>query len=192
MKVNEARSILAGNVEAIDQGIRLLDSLTDDQYVYLAAPYVSSSIGQHFRHVLDMFTAISTCRAGALIDYDKRRRGADVEVSRERAIKELNVVRNWMDSRILELEKGNIDLGEDVAIKTEVCIDETHSATLRSTMLRELVFTSSHAVHHYALISVIAKIQGISLEKNLGVAPATATFMRSEASIEDDRSACAQ
>lgn len=191
MKEDAVRSVLVGNIEAIDQGIRLLDCVTDAQYRHLAVPYVRSSIGQHFRHVVDMFLAISNRRDVTLIDYDARRRGAKIETCRETATKELKVVKSWMSDRLVELDQGTLGMLIDVAIKTEVTIEATHSVELRSTMLRELVFTSSHAVHHYALISVIAKIQGVNLEPELGVAPATATFLRQGAAVEDNRPACA-
>ena len=64
-------------------------------------------------------------------------------------------------------------------------LEETESTVIPTTEIRELVFVGSHAVHHYALISIIAQLQGIETEENLGIAPATASFLREE-------SGCAQ
>ena len=58
MKEAATKSVILGNVEAVQQGMRLIQSLTDEQYQYVAAPYVSSSIGQHFRHLIDLFCAV--------------------------------------------------------------------------------------------------------------------------------------
>ncbi len=181
MKIDAVRSIIIGNIEALDQGIHLVNALSDTQYRFTDASYTQSSIGQHFRHIIDMFMVVSYPDDPSIIDYDARRRGADVETCRDIAIRELNVIKAYITAYLSDLDESVALLDQDVDIKTEVTIDETHSVVLRSNKLRELVFTSSHAVHHFALISMIAKIQGIALDKNIGVAPATATFLRSAA-----------
>ncbi len=93
---------------------------------------------------------------------------------------ELNAIKVYLNSLLTNLDQALNELSQGIDIKTEVTIEETHSVLLRSTALRELVYTGSHAVHHYALVSVIAKIQGVEFEESVGVAPATATFLRSE------------
>lgn len=192
MSENPGHSVILGNLEAIDQGLRLLEILSDEHYVHVAAPYVKSSIAQHFRHVVDMFKAVSEHQAERLIDYDLRRRGALIERCRDTAKAELLEIRQWMLTTLQHHDAATISLTDAVKVCTEVSTKETHSVHLESNLLRELVFASSHAVHHYALISVIAKLQGIVLEDALGVAPATATFLRNEAKVELDQTACAQ
>ncbi len=181
MKIDAVRSIIIGNIEALDQGIHLVNALSDTQYRFTDSSYTQSSIGQHFRHIIDMFMAVSYPDDPSVIDYDVRRRGADVEVCRGTAIRELNAIKVYISAYLSDLDESVGLLDRDVDIKTEVTINETHSVVLRSNKLRELVFTSSHAVHHFALISMIAKIQGVVLGENIGVAPATATFLRHEA-----------
>lgn len=183
MKIDTVRSIVLGNIEVIDQGIRLVKAISDDQYTYIGSPLIDSSIGQHFRHIVDMFLVVSYPSNPSQIDYDARRRGALVETSREAALSELNVIKVYMSAFLMDLEEAEDWLAQDVQIKTEVSIEETHSVRLKSNRLRELVFTSSHAVHHYAIIAIHAKIQGIVLDEAFGVAPATATFLRDEAEL---------
>ena len=170
-----AQSILKGNIEALNQGIRLLTVLSDEQYRHIPAPYVKSSIGEHFRHVADMFAAVCRAADEGIINYDRRRRGALVETQRQVALAEFEEVKAWMES----LDNGAFEANASVVIQTEITLEETESVRLKSSFLRELVFTSSHAVHHFALISVIAKLQGVDLVESFGVAPATATYLRS-------------
>lgn len=190
MKIDAAISILEGNIQAIDQGIALIDSLSDEQYNFIFSPYVKSTIGQHFRHVVDMFRAVIS--ESLPIDYDTRRRGASVETVRGIAIEELLGVRIWMLDKITDMPNQTSYLNDNIFIQSEVAINETRSVEIPSNRLRELVFASSHAVHHYALISVVAKLQGVSLDENLGVAPATATFLRNESETNDEKYSCAQ
>ncbi|MFL0809707.1 MAG: DinB family protein [Agarilytica sp.] len=183
MKEDAIRSIIIGNIEAIDQGVSLLRSLNDAQYTFTDSPYIQSSIGQHFRHIIDMFLAVCRPAMADTVNYDKRRRGDVIERSRAVAIEELQLVKDNLSEYLRDLKSAGRQLETPITLVTEVTIEDTHSASLPSTKIRELVFTSSHAVHHYALISIIAKIQGVKLDKRVGVAPATATFLRSEALI---------
>lgn len=177
--------IIRGNIEALDQGIELVGNVTDEQYTKIVTPYASSSMGAHFRHILDMFhalknsyqTATSVVNTDALtvVDYDYRRRGAAVEDQRTVALDELKEIKSWMRVLGKNLSTfGNVG----VRIKTEVTLQDTQSVELDSSIFRELIFISSHAVHHYALITVIAKLQNISVNDSIGLAPATVSYLR--------------
>ena len=174
--VERAQSVIRGNLEALDQAMAILDCLTDDQYTHIATPFASSSIGQHFRHLADMFWAVVQYSQEALIDYDLRRRGADIEVSKASALAELKEIYRWM----LKLVEAQIDLSVSLQLKTEVMLTSTETVQLPSSLERELIFASSHAVHHFALINMIAKLQGVCLPNGTGIAPATASFIRKE------------
>lgn len=175
--------IAEGNFEALDQGIELLNSLSDKQYQCVVSDYVSSSIGQHFRHILDMYHAVlqamkllPTAQPAKqpLLDYDQRRRGARVETDRSAAITELQLIRRQLERHCQSAFDATIQ------IKTEVSLDHSQCITLQSTLARELIFTSAHAIHHYALIKVIAKLQGVELDPSLGMAPASASYARQQ------------
>lgn len=95
-------TLIIGNVEGIDQALALLDLVSDDHYQHIAKPYVQSSIGAHLRHIIDMYFSVmsySQPRGSMdeiLIDYDARRRGALVEVCRQTAIQELQLIKSWL------------------------------------------------------------------------------------------------
>ena len=42
-----------------------------------------------------------------------------------------------------------------------------------STFGRELVYAIAHAIHHYALISVMARLLDVRLPPHFGIAPST-------------------
>lgn len=182
--------IIAGNIQAIDQALAFLQQLSDSQYTSIQSPYVASSIGQHIRHIVDVFFSVTRRIDPCVIDYDVRRRGADIETSKSIAILELNEVRDWMVS--FDILPGHSDDDGRITIRTEVAVEDTRSVELESSIARELIFASSHAVHHFALISVIAKLQGIKLDDQFGLAPATATFLRNETKEDEAYLECAQ
>ena len=108
-----------------------------------------------------------------VVDYDSRRRGASVETQRQSAINELHSIREHIDRRVAPLCLP-------IDVKTEVCIESTQYALIPSNLARELAFISSHAIHHFALIKVIAKMLGASIDETVGLAPASATFERTQ------------
>lgn len=191
----EFKHVIRGNIEAIHQGIDLISALSDEQYVHIASPYVSSSIGMHFRHVVDMYSALMTsdsCQQETdIVDYDVRRRGALIEDRRDIAIKELRSLERWImnlsDSEIASCDSDAIvkQKQQSISLKSEVTLSDSCSVIVESSLIRELIFVGSHAVHHYALISVIAKLQGVALNDSLGIAPATATFLREQGASSD-------
>ena len=176
------RKVVQGNIEAMDQGICLVDSLTDEQYTSVSSEFVCSSIGQHFRHILDLYQAVlqPTRLSGIqaeqtpVLDYDQRRRGASIETCRQSAIDEMRAIRR-------ELRRRASDPDRPVDIRTEVCLDNSCPIALDSTLARELAFASCHATHHYALATVIARLQGVRTDSAIGLAPATASYVRQSA-----------
>lgn len=163
-----------GSLETLDQMIGFIGGLTEDDYQYQASPWFESSIGQHLRHIADLYLAIHRDVEGEIIDYDSRRRGALIETRRQAGLQELDCIRQWL----LQLDESSFS--RTVTINTEVCLSRQHSEKLVSTLGRELCFAASHLTHHLALMVVIAKMAGKSVDPRLGVAPATASYTRQQ------------
>ena len=166
--------IIKGNLEAIDQLVDFLRDLTDGDYNYTHGTILSSSIGQHLRHILDLYHVLMASSQGELVDYDIRRRGAALEKDRGAGLKELAEVRQWIT------ELTGAQLQAICKIKTEVMLSDSSSIETESSIGRELCFVSSHLTHHLALMAVLAKLAGCQVDESLGVAPATATFLRTQ------------
>lgn len=171
----QALDIIKANKDALEQGLELLSRLSNDEYTCVCEPWLKSTIGQHVRHVTDMYFALMSAQDGERVDYDVRRRGSKVELQRDKGIDAFKQVILWLDELV-----QNVDDDKKVTIKSEVSLHQSVSVTLESSLLRELVFVGSHTVHHYAVISVIAKLQNIEIAEWFGVAPATVTFLRNE------------
>ncbi|MGF1875276.1 DinB family protein [Photobacterium frigidiphilum] len=168
-------SCVTGNVDVIEQGIALLDTLSDDDYQHVATPYVNSSIGEHFRHSLDLYCSLMNEQQTGIIDYDFRRRGAPVEACRKTALREFEHIKQWL------LALRSNDIYRHVEVKTEVSLHQQYSEQLTSSMARELIFVAAHAIHHYALIRVSALYCNADVSADFGIAPATASYLRGQA-----------
>jgi len=174
--------VINGSIESLEQMIEFIQSLSDDIYQKAPKPLFDSSIGQHLRHILDLYMALITANDLQAINYDVRRRGLALETNKDEGIKELILICDWLKSLDLEL------LELPTSISTEVSISSAQNANLVSTVGREICFASSHLTHHLALMAAIAKFLGQKVSNDLGVAPTTATFLRSQQQNES----CAQ
>ena len=106
--------IIKGCVESLDQMIEFIDGLSDDCYQQSPAPLFDSSIGQHLRHILDLYMALINPTQAHTIDYDIRRRGLALERVKIEGINELQLIRN----RLLQLDVST--LGQSLSIRGEV------------------------------------------------------------------------
>jgi len=172
--VKIVRNNMSNSYSAIvSQAIDLLDGLSVNAYQRALPPQFPSSIGTHIRHVIDHFTALREGIAGAHIDYNVRMRFNDVELFPETAIARLEDIRNWLD----DINTDEFDTS--VKVTSEIDLSRKHSTSSSSTLGRELVFVSSHAIHHYALIRVMCSLQNKSLPEFFGYAPATISHIKS-------------
>lgn len=173
----QAEEIIKANRDALEQGIALLGMLSDEQYTRVCEPWLTSTIGQHIRHVVDMYLALMSSVESdgeTIVNYDYRRRGSRVELLASNGVEALQRVVIWLEA----LKPARAAQFSSLQVQSEISLHHSTVAILGSSLLRELVFVGSHTVHHYALIKVIARYQGLTLTENFGVAPATASFIR--------------
>lgn len=149
-------------------------SLTPAQFVATQAPVVSSSIGAHLRHVIDHYDALAAPTAEPApgcprIDYVSRARDPRLESSIPHASEALDRVANALRTLTSAPDWSSHPC------KVRVSTDPS-APDLDSTLARELAFVTSHAVHHLALISMIARFFAIPFPENLGIAPSTQAY----------------
>lgn len=177
---------VTGSLESIDQITDFIAGLNDAEYQYSAAPWFDSSIGQHLRHIVDLFLALKDRTNIDNINYDIRRRGAPIETIRKIGLAELSDIRQWMANI------GVNDINQEISVSTEVALSSQQTETFASSFGRELCFASSHLTHHLAIMAVIAKMAGKEVDPTLGLAPATATFSREQEATVNKSTPCAR
>ena len=175
MKENTAQSALSVAMqEILSQGESLLLSLSDEQYTYAHPQAFNASVGAHYRHCLEHFEALLTFPEGGRVDYDARKRDRSVETDRHVALERTRKIRE----HIGDLPVDSYD--REVEVCCRVTEEEGRNPMARSSLGREAMYGIIHAVHHFALIKVMAGLAGVSLPDNFGVAPSTAAHRRKE------------
>jgi hypothetical protein len=168
--------MLTSQLEIIKQGQDYLNILiiknNNENYCEVISPLFISSAGAHMRHIIDHYLALIAGLQTGTVDYDVRHRNAKVEQEPQLALEKLAQISHWLKSLA-----GN-DLTRVLTLSTEISVLEQKVQSVPTSLARELVFTGSHAVHHYAMIAQIAQQQKMALPSRFCISPATATYLR--------------
>ena len=154
-------------IETLNQGETLLAQMSDETFTRKLPVAFNASVGGHYRHCLDHFRSLLDAAAAGDLNYDRRERGTLIENDRFAA---LNATR--------ELRAGYELLDADWLTRPLVVTCKTSYATSGSQVSpssvgREIMYAVAHAVHHYALIGIMAGLMGVPLPADFGVAPST-------------------
>jgi hypothetical protein len=161
--------ILAAMDEVLEQGEYFLTGLSDAQYTDCGP---GASIGAHYRHSLEHFEILLEAVTEAEIDYDQRERDARVEQERLFA---LQITREFRQAaRFL----ATLSLERAIEARYKISYARSGSCSATSTVGREIMYTVSHAIHHYALIGLICEARKIPVSEDFGVAPSTLEYQK--------------
>jgi hypothetical protein len=165
--INGSNSLVSSVVEILDQGEMLLTEINDESYTFKLPAAFNASIGGHYRHCLDHFRSLLEAVPSGDLNYDHRERDTVIEDDRFAA---LNATRELREGW-LQMAHSNLGRALNVTCKTSYATDGSQSAT--STAGREIMYVVAHAVHHYALIGIMAALMNLKLPAGFGVAPST-------------------
>jgi hypothetical protein len=132
-----------------------------------------NAAGSHFRHCIDFYNCFLATIATGWINYDLRPRSEVVERDRALAIAESEKIIEGIGK--LYLADGQREL--HVVLEGSTPLGGA-SAWSRSSLMRELQSLLSHTIHHYALIALSLRLQGIEPGEEFGVAPSTLEYWR--------------
>lgn len=145
-----------------------LNLLTDDQYVHPSDTLSHSSIGQHTRHIIEMFICLEKGYEEGVVNYENRKRDTRIETDRMFAIELLNVIC-----------KGLTKPDKPLTLKAAYCDDSDDLMTFATNYRREIAYNLEHTIHHMALIKVgVRESSDIQLPEGFGVASSTMKYKK--------------
>ncbi|MCC5839473.1 MAG: hypothetical protein JJT96_05045 [Opitutales bacterium] len=160
-------------VETLRQGDCLLVAIDDTSYTAPIEAVYGATIGSHYRHCLEHFEALLNTVASGRVDYDARLRDPVVENDRATAlVRTRALIARFRDGLAKE------ELAAPVSIRCKVSYLGEVSPEVASTFAREAMYAVVHAIHHYALIGIICRLQGVPPPEGFGIAPSTAQHRR--------------
>jgi len=135
-------------------------------------------IGPHLRHCLDHLRCLLAGVETGTVDYDARERSVEQETDPEVF---LAILRRSMAA----LAAVPADRLEASLRVRQAADDRGEPWTAESNLGRELVFLSSHTIHHIAIMVVLVRARGIDVPTDLAVAFSTAAWRRSQENRTD-------
>lgn len=124
-----------------------------------------ATIGEHTRHVLEMFQCLLTHYDSGTINYDQRKRDTTLQT-------QPNVALHIIDFILEDIEKPN----KPLILESTTDDFQTNIST---NYHRELMYNLDHCVHHQALIKVAITLSNtIEIDPDFGVARSTLAYRK--------------
>lgn len=145
-----------------------LVGLTDAAYSMPSQHLFNATIGQHVRHIIELFIELNKGYITGVVNYEQRARDHRIETDKVFAAEMLAAILqdvNKEDKQLL-LQAGYNSNGAD-------------SIQVQTNYYRELAYNIEHAIHHMALIRIgINEISDLKLYQHFGIAPATIKYQQ--------------
>ena len=145
-----------------------LHQLSDEQYVQPSKTLFNATIGQHVRHIIELFTCLEKGYESGWVNYEKRKRDLAIETNKDFAKELLQKIYSGLEkpNKTLLLESNYDELSE-VGI------------TVTTNYYREIIYNLEHTVHHMALIRVgINEVSAVIVPDDFGVASSTIKYRK--------------
>ncbi len=150
---------------SLDEIIKLLHQLSDDEFAANCQALSNATIGEHTRHIIEMFQCLEKFYESGIIDYDLRERNKLIQTSTDYSIECIKKIQENLDRPNKNIELQQIIDGEEIRIN--------------SNYHRELLYNLEHCIHHQALIKVaILQCENIQIDPNFGVARSTIEYRK--------------
>jgi len=148
------------SISTINELKEVLEELSEGCYSKPCKTLSGASIGQHTRHIIELYQSLLSGYNSGEVCYDNRKRDKKIEQEKNYAIEQFNKLQELLEkpNKLLIL---SYQLGEN-------------KIRFESNYYREIMYNLEHLVHHQALIRVgIEKETNILLTESFGVAFST-------------------
>jgi len=143
----------------------LLSQLSNEDYTAPCFGLSNATIGEHTRHIIEMFQCVENQYEVGVINYDDRKRDYRIQTDTAFAKDILVEISNQLEKPNKNLQLQQIVDGEELLIE--------------SNYNRELLYNLEHCIHHQALIKVaILQNDSIVIDENFGVARSTIEYRK--------------
>lgn len=159
------QQLIAYNIAILEQLDTLLRQIRNEELARPSKLLFGSSIGQHFRHILEFYGCLLIADQGTCFSYDRRQRNplieTEVVAARASAVRSIGLLQELPRDRDLLMESELPGTGDRVMQRT--------------TLMRELVYLADHSVHHLAMVRIALEqeLPHVVFPQHLGVAAST-------------------
>jgi len=145
-----------------------LHQLSGEEYTRPSKTLFHASIGQHVRHIIELFLCLEKGYDSGIVNYEKRKRDYRIETEKDLAIQLLKDIYH-------RIERPDIDL----EMEAEDYEDGSAAVVIPTNYFREIAYNLEHTVHHMALIRVgVNEVSTVQLPQEFGVAYSTIKYRK--------------
>jgi uncharacterized damage-inducible protein DinB len=145
-----------------------LNQLQPDQYIHSCKNLSGNTVGQHVRHIIEMFQCLEAGYMNGEVDYEKRKRDKQIETDKDFATDILKEI-----SRQISRENKTLSL--------LTYYDELQEGPekISTNYFREIAYNMEHTIHHMALIRVgLRELGDMPVDDSYGVASSTLKYRK--------------
>ncbi|MEO6253493.1 MAG: hypothetical protein ABIO79_09320 [Ferruginibacter sp.] len=157
-------SVFNKSTEALNSLVDVLQQLPDQgSYAAPCTALSNASIGQHTRHIIELYQCLISGYGPGEIHYDDRKRNTLYE--------------NEIAAAVDAVKQIQLELQQPDKMLKIFCENEDNSVCIESNYYREVLYNLEHCIHHQALIKVaLLSIKDIRIADSFGVAPSTLQY----------------
>jgi hypothetical protein len=145
-----------------------LQLLSDTQYIHPSKTLSNATIGQHTRHIIEMFICLEDGYESGVVNYEKRKRDIVIETNKSFAVSLLKTI-------CYELGKPN----KEMTLEATYNEDSNEIIRFDTNYHREIAYNLEHTIHHMALIKVgVSELSDLTVPEGFGVATSTLKYKK--------------
>lgn len=164
-----AHPTIAGCVHVLDSCIRAVKLIPAD--VYARKDGAHESIGAHFRHSIEHIQCFLAGIDEGVINYDLRVRDEVLETCPQ-------TFAQACTNLIAELRGLEIADFDAPLIVRQLPGPDSEPLDVTSSPSREIIFLSSHLIHHISVIQIYCRESGVELPKGINLAFSTVAYRK--------------
>ena len=151
--------------KALNELVSLLNQISNDDFTSPCKGLSNSTIGEHTRHIIEMFQCLENQYVDGVVNYDKRNRDYRIQSDTHFALQCIDDIKK-------QVEKDN----KKLLLEQIVDEEELH---IKSNYFRELLYNLEHCIHHQALIKVaVLQLEHLQIDADFGVARSTIEYRK--------------
>ena len=146
----------------------VLHSLTDEQYVHPGKALFKATIGNHTRHIIEMFICLEQGYESGVVNYENRKR--DIKIETDKA---------FASDLLKQIHSGLNKADKYLLLQATYDEDSNDIIEFNTNYYREVAYNLEHTIHHMALIKVgISEWDSIQIPQGFGVATSTMKYKK--------------
>ena len=157
-------TLIHHNILKLEEIRGLINKFPSELYTQPKEILSQSTIGQHFRHILEFYICLENGLSTGTVCYDNRERDILIETN-------IDYATGIIEKLTLFLSKIMSD--SLLALKANYSTTSDEKMSIQTSLFRELAYALDHTIHHLAIIKIALTDENLEVDSNFGVAPST-------------------